>query len=661
MHTWAVVTAKSGASVPSEVVAQLDERAHAALTFPPSAHHRWSSTDGRMLAAGWSHVSSDALGSYWEDRGSTLTAFSGRLWRDLTSWRPGRTWAAQLADHLVHSDIDQDVERFSGMFTMVHLRVEGTGWVTADPLGTGMAYSADAPTHSVVTNRAALAASLVTPPGRRPVRDLEGMGLFAFTGTLQGEHTGFEAVRVIPQGSIVHLARGRAPRTHTWSTMPWWVDGPEVDLDTAVERSLVRLRAGVRLLASPGEQRAVCELTGGKDSRLVLALLLAEGLAHEVEFRTWGPPDLPDVLVATRLAERYGLDHRVGVGPLVDRTGRSHDRHPGHSDTSSDWSVRPMDLEEHYRHHVWVSSGGVSLWDLYAPLWPPPSGVALSGIGVEILSTNYPSTNRVDRPELLSRFVHSGGFVYDSARLLKNDVARHLRGVLARHLREARPDAGDSLDAVDGYYVREKFRRWSGAITEVGVRERMFALYDLPVLRDAFAIGSQTRRSDVFHYRLMEACAPGLARMPFSGGGWSPELARSLPDGSGLPTRSGGRTWLPAAAEIELYRARRVLHRSRNRAVVNLARRRRPGTGGTAESNRMQDLEQKRAVLRSLLDLPNGHPTWGLYERKRTLDALDRIESLPTQGRAELHHAATVATWLDGGERRADLFVPATD
>ena len=317
-----------------------------------------------------------------------------------------------------------------------------------------------------------------------------------------------------------------------------------------------------------------------------------------------------------------------------------------------------MQLEEQCRHHVWMSSGSVSLWDLHRPMWPPPSGVSLCGIGVEILSTNYAATDRVDRPDLLARFVDRGGFVYNSAGLLRTDAAHHLRDAVRRELQASQPVDGDSLDAVDGYYVREKFRRWSGAIAEMSTRERIFALYDLPIIRDAFALGSRTRRSDAFHYRLMEACAPGLAQMPFAGGGWSPELAGSLPDGAGLPTRSAGRTWLPVAAEIELYRARRILHRSRNGAVARLARRRRPRPSTAVELNLVHELDAKRSVLRSLLDVPSGHPTWDLYDRRRTLDALDRMELQSTQALSEIHHAATVATWLDGGERRADAFVP---
>lgn len=659
MHTWAVVVATTG-EVPPSVLEQLDRSAPSELTFPPSLHHRWSSADGRVHAAGWSHVSASEIGSYWEDRGSTLTAFSGRLWRDQTTWNRGRAWAAQLADVVAAGDIDREAERYTGMFTMLHLRADGRGWVTADPLGVAMVYRAERDGCSVITNQAALAASLVTLRRRRPPRDLEGAAHFAFAGSYHDEHTGFDAVRVVPQATVVHLATGTVPRAVTWSATPWRSNDREVDLATAVDRGRERLGAAVRLLVTAGDERTVGELTGGKDSRLVLAMLLGEGLASEVEFRTWGSAGLPDVVIASQLTERYGLDHRTGAGQLVDRTGRAPEWRRRGTDRSVAKSARTLDLEEQYRHHVWASSGAISLWDLHSPLWPPSGAMSLCGIGVEILSTNYAATDRVDRPERLARFVGRGGFVYDSARLLKTEPARALRTSVTREILAAGPAHGDARDAVDGYYVRGKFRRWSGAIAELDVRERVFALYDLKVIRDAFALGTRIRRSDALHHGLMEASAPGLAAHPFSGGGWAPDLLKTLPERVDLPIRSDGRTWLPPGAEIELYRVRRALHRNQQRTIASIARRRRSSGGRAAEENRMKDLARKKVVLRSLLDVPPGHATWDLYDRRRTFDALDRLESLTTQGRTEVHHAATVATWLDGGEQRADAYVRVT-
>lgn len=92
--------------------------------------------------------------------------------------------------------------------------------------------------------------------------------------------------------------------------------------------------------------------------------------------------------------------------------------------------------------------------------------------------------------------------------------------------------------------------------------------------------------------------------------------------------------------------------------MTRLAQRRRAGPALSSEAGLLKDLEAKRTVLRSLLDLPAGHRTWDLYDRQRTLSALDRLQDLPLQGRVEVHHAATVATWLDHGEQRADVYEP---
>jgi len=251
------------------------------------------------------------------------------------------------------------VKRFTGTFTLISLQPDGSGWVTADPLGTAMIYRAEAPSHSVLTNRASLAAALVTPPDTRAARDLEAMATLAFTGSCHGGLTGYQAVNVLPQASIAHIAPGRPPRVETWSELPWWADHAGVDHQTVlVERGLDRLGASVRLMVESSESRAVCELTGGKDSRLVLALLLDQGLARDVEFQTWGEAGLPDVEVASMLTERYGLDHRVGSAGMVDRTGRSG----RHAARSSNWRTRPLDLEERHRHHVWMTSGLLTLW-----------------------------------------------------------------------------------------------------------------------------------------------------------------------------------------------------------------------------------------------------------------------------------------------------------
>lgn len=658
MHTWVVVAAKAGRMIPHHVGESFDRLEVDGFPFPVAGQHRWSSEDGRVRAGGWwAEAGLPGMGDPWHGWAGAVTAFSGHVWLDDQAWRESGSWAEQLGRSCASLDVSRESERLSGVFTLLHLRPDGSGWVTADPLGLGMLYRAETPDVVVVANRSELAATLTCAPGAPVGRDIEAMGLLAYTGSLQGDLTGFEGVQVLPQGSILHLNPHADPRLEQPAPMPWRVDDEPMDLDDAVETCLDRLRARVRVLASAAAQGTTCELTGGKDSRLVLALLLAEGLAGDVEFRTWGTPEVPDVAVATMLAERYDLDHRVGGGALVSRAGRRARRPPARD--GSEWRMRSLDYEQQLRHHVWASSGALSIWDLHRFNWPPSSGLALSGLAGEVLSTNYSATDRIGTSRLLARFLARGGFGFDAAGLLTGDAVVKARQQVMEQLETLVPPGGDVRDAVDGFYQRGRLRRWAGAQAELGTRHRVFPLYDVRAFRAAFAIGSPARRSEVLHLRLIEACAPGLARLPFADTGWHHQLVRSRPDGASLPLKPSGRR-LPVSAELAMLPARRRLHRSRRGVVVAVAQRRRP-KAGASETNRMQDMERKRAVLRSLLDLSSSHRTWDLYDRRRTLDALDRIETLPTQGRAEVHHAATVATWLDCGEQRADLFAPAAD
>ena len=72
---------------------------------------------------------------------------------------------------------------------------------------------------------------------------------------------------------------------------------------------LARTLRGVVLHASGRGGRLRCALTGGRDSRLLAAFLMAEKIS--AQYITGGDPDSEDVRVAARIAQRYGLEHVV--------------------------------------------------------------------------------------------------------------------------------------------------------------------------------------------------------------------------------------------------------------------------------------------------------------------------------------------------------------
>lgn len=654
MHTWAVVVAAPGHRIPPTATARLEDARSPDLVFPPERHATWSSADGRVRVASWS-IGDDALeaGAPWEVRAGSLTAWSGHVWVDATPWAPGRSWAAHLADRYEHRDVAADLDRLDGIFSLLHLRDDGSGWVTTDPLGLSVVYRAEVAGLSVLSNRAVLAANLVTPAGRRPTRDSRAMASLAGIGFIPDGRTGFEAVRVLPQASVVRLHLDRPPTVETRSRTSWCnqdgVTGP-----AAVEHGIDRLLERVQLFASLPSRSHQCELTGGKDSRMVLALLLASGNARDFVFRTWGELSSADVRVATTLAERFDLT--LLVDRKIVRQGSSSPARPGRPPRSR-WRTRPLGYEESLRHHVWTTSAGLSTWDLMTVRWPPRPDVTLSGLFGEYLRTNHHRTDQLTSPALLRWGADIGAITFDAAKLLHPDIAEAVRRKAIETILGLVPPDGDVRDGVDGWYMQGRGRRWAGARLELDSRHRIFPLYDLATIRAGFAMGADARRDEELVLRIIERCAPELARMPFDHGGW-PEGARARrSDDHQLPRAKPHLGSIPSPAELDALDRRRARHdrlprwaRRRGRARL-----RTPLSAPTvAEANRMVDLDDRREVMRGLLlEMPRQHLTWDLFDRRRTLAALDRIEELSTRARCQVHDALTGAIWLGGGEAPA--------
>lgn len=641
-HCWVVVVARAGREIPPSVADRLANPGRIDLPFPVESHRSWRSANARVAAAGWSgHATALDIGSFWHEEDGGVTTFGGLPWFGDRPWASSPSWASQLSSRLESFDVDRDIEELTGVFTLLHLGADGSGWATGDPLGLGHVYEGGSRDVTVVSNRAAIVADLVGATGR----DLESSGLLALTGSMHGRRTGFQDVRALPQGTVLHIDQRGAVRPHTWATHPWSTDDV-LSLEEAVDVAHDRLRRRVRLLAGTAAHRASCELTGGKDSRLVLGLLLDEGLAYDLTFRTWGAPGTPDVVAARQLADHFGLDLHADDDPRAPAARRRPVDDDG-------WRVRPMDYEAQLRHHLWASSGCSSFWALQRPTWPPASGLSLTGLTGEVLSTNYATSSGIRGRAALSWFTRTGGFGYDAAGIMHRDMAHHLYDVLVEEILRCRPPNGDLVDAIDGFYQAGRQRRWVGTTFELDERHRTLPLHDLAATRAAFAIGSRTRREEWFTFGLIERCNPDLVRIPFADDGWPEPIVASRP-GCSLPPAPRSRR-LPFGMELALRPVRMRVQRSANGRVLDRVTPRRTEPG-VAEVNRMRGMAEKVTVLRSMLDLPVHHRIWEILDRRRTLAALDRIETLTTQGTAQLHHAATAAAWLDHGERWGDPY-----
>ena len=161
----------------------------------------------------------------------------------------------------------------------------------------------------------------VSPEGVAPTRSPLGVGWLVFTSLMFDEETGYLDVEHLPVGASVHVDPDRGV-TIQHAERPAVNAPPESDLPFTFEELAPLMAAEavetMRVIARlPGDQIQLW-LSGGKDSRLLTAAIIAAGLTDRFDFVTFGAPGKSDPRVAAQIAQRYQLSWQ-----LEDRRGRT--------------------------------------------------------------------------------------------------------------------------------------------------------------------------------------------------------------------------------------------------------------------------------------------------------------------------------------------------
>ena len=649
MLTYAVVAGRDGRPVPPEVLAALRDR-RLETSFEAERHDWWASPSGSIAAGGWSSTADDRVtGDRWRADGERVTAFSGLPFRREDPWESGRPWADQLAASFARRSIEHGTDALLGVFTVLSLDAAGHGAVASDPLGIGLLYMAQTDEVTVVAPRAGLVADVLTAAtGAAPARDPLDACWLAYAGFPLSTSTGYADVEVVPHRSIVRLDPDRGAQVVALGREQW-LERPESE---AERRRLVDgLRADiattVRTVAGlPIEHLA--GLTGGRDSRLVLAVMLEEGLAGDFEFRTSGAADLPDVLIARELAQRFGLQLTVNAPDPVAARWRTERvealRAAGHVDLPY--------REAAMRTTVGAWQGMRNVAEP-KPARPPDGGsILISGICGEMLRSNYPGAKHYATASDAARFPW-GGMKCGQAGILRREALEHYDRTIVGELLDGVHEGEQPRDVVDAFYVRQRMRRWFGGGLELDAPNRVFPLYSDVGLRAAFAIGPQARHAEWLHYELIRAACAPLLEVPLDQGAWDPSLREHAP--GTVPERPPppGET-RPARPPVPL---------------VPPGARPADGPPPTAGPPRVRTVQRERRaelaaidteiMRRHLLDDP-ANPVFEVLDRARVATAIGRFDELPDTAKIQLYGALTAAMWLGRAELPAVLPLQST-
>jgi len=312
-------------------------------------------------------------------------------------------------------------------------------------------------------------------------------------------------VSALPPATTAHLLGGRltvnsaslnaAPLNASAASAPLPPANSEqignVGSASAVAAALVAAVAPLRALGEPVE----LSLTGGKDSRIVAAALIAAGVP--VHAKTHGFAEHPDVVVAADVARRLGIEHAVTT-PAA----------PG----------QQTDVAGRLRATVLVADGMLSAFENVGR--PDPSrspALTAGGHGGELLRGGYAETAAGRRAAPLR-----------AAEVLRRLTTRHLglvrRGAAAAYLTSLTPWTGTALAhgplrALDDFYLVNRAGRWSAAARQAYlIRERLVQpLFDEHVVFAARTVPLALRTSGALSREVLAELCPQLADVPFAG------------------------------------------------------------------------------------------------------------------------------------------------
>ena len=255
-------------------------------------------------------------------------------------------------------------------------------------------------------------------------------------------------------------------------------------------------------------------LSGGKDSRLVLAGLVASGIAVEASTISMGSANEADVSIARRVAEIAHVPHSVrsaSVGGAVPPD-------------------RVVDVYSGTCRTLHLTDGMLHGFTTFAPASPfRPSGAGLGGGGGEVLRGGYgygllsPKLQppaQVASLELIKRFTRFGP-------MLRSDVLDEYRTQLHEELAES-ADGLSAAQLLDRSYLNYRNSGWLAMSLRVSTLGGISVnpACDNAVVAAAVAIDAAERSTERVTYELMKRLSPKLTALPFANDEWA--FGRSL-------------------------------------------------------------------------------------------------------------------------------------
>jgi len=339
----------------------------------------------------------------------------------------------------------------------------------------------------------------------------EALSWLLSTTMILGYETPWKEVRRLPTGHLVRIDKGVVsvrPFTTNSHTPPDDGDLSEfygMAIDGLVDRYRWYLSTGARIQA---------HLTGGKDSRTNLALLLATDAVDRLDrILTIGSEENGDVIIARQIAESVGLDRHVvepGSKAAVDEVA---------------WD----DYQRWFQYSPWKFGLYLTPYDGREWISPVASPIVtfMGGGGEVVRQKNIVLDARVDDLDTIVNRFTNWYYRHDALGLLSPEAVSWQRDFIRKEV--AGMVNGGIVNLQQRFYVEHRMANWGNAHFRAASNHSLAGLLDINLAR---IMHTRPDMGDDLPYEIMTRCAPGLREFQFVNDAWGgPTEVRAQADG----------------------------------------------------------------------------------------------------------------------------------
>lgn len=501
MQLFAVVCRRDGTARELNIAGAIDAAAAAFPQLEGHPMHTGESADGRIAFAAAPHPAELAgKRRYCSRSGGAVALFDG-----LPVHREGRFDACDAK--ILNDRWHQATGSLEGIFTALRIDLDAVEVeCLTDPVGMAKVFLARDASGWLLSNSVEAIESLTG------LRSPDPLGVSALVSLgWPVSRTLLEGVRPLAGGCLHRfLPERHEERRYLTAEMVAPRNNAHRIEGAAELADRLRKTTAAAVSATP---EISCPLTAGRDTRVLLALMLSLG-ERDADYYTSGLPGEPDVEIAQRIAREADVAYRL-LTPDVPAEPSRWAEITARFAAQTGGMATLHGISDHIDH-------GEEPGQLGLKIWGPGGEIARAGnIGMLI-----PFVSQM--PGLRLSWEAQKRTLETKTSTLSGVVRREAVEATRRYLREfadrRRAEGWRSREVLEAYYAFERVRNWAST----GVRRVSGAtdLFSPFVSRDfyeyAFSLSSGERYVEAAHYRLLSVLSEQLRDLPFEKP-WKPQ------------------------------------------------------------------------------------------------------------------------------------------